>query len=68
MCCLCGLAADSARHSGAHSTCASRQMDGDTFDDATIASLLARLREMSLRDAPAEKLHRLAVALESKHT
>ena len=42
------------------------QMAGDASDDVTVASILARLQEVSSRGEPAEKLYRLAQALESK--
>ena len=41
-------------------------MEGDQPADVTVASILARLQHVSSRDEPAERLYKLAQALESK--
>ena len=63
---LCLLACYSKSSSSVHNSCASRYMDGDASDDVSSAPILARLREPFPRDEPAEKLDRLAEALERK--
>ena len=51
---------------GAQSTSLTDPMEDGKPVDVTVASILACLQDASLRDEPAEKLYKLAQALESK--
>ena len=48
------------------STSVTCQMAGDAADDVTVASILARLQDAAPRSDDAEKLYKLAQALQSK--
>ena len=51
---------------GAQSTSLTGPMEDGKPVDITVASIMARLQDASSRDEPAEKLYKLAQALESK--